>query len=776
MINLTTELKIAIERALELAARQRHEIAGTEHLMLALLEDKVTVRAIRSCDGDIDELRRGLEEYVDDHVHGVPGSGPIEVIPSMGFQEALQRAAINAQASERNEVGGPHVLISMYNLNDCYSVYLLRSLGVEKLDLMSYISHGVSRIDDDELDDDELDDDELDEDEPAIGRRRVRRDSDDDEEARPPKKALESFTVNLNTEAREGRIDPMIGRLNELERTVHILSRRRKNNPVFVGEAGVGKTAIVEGLALAIHGGEVPEPLRNAEIYALDVGALVAGTRYRGDFEERLKAVVKQLEKTAGAILFVDEIHTLIGAGAASGGALDASSILKPLLARGKIRCIGATTWKEFRQLFEKDHALARRFQKVEVNEPSIEDTILILEGLRSQYETFHGVEFDEDALEEAAKLSSRYLHDRRLPDKAIDVIDEAAARVKLRGDPRVTIEDVESTLARMASIPPKRVAENDKQRLANLDPELRKVIFGQDEAVGHLASAIKLSRSGLAHPDKPIANFLFTGPTGVGKTEVARQLARILGLELIRFDMSEYMERHTVSRLIGAPPGYVGFDQGGLLTDQVAKHPHSVLLLDEIEKAHPDVFNLLLQVMDHGTLTDNNGKKTDFRNVVLIMTSNVGARDLARNRPGFHTGLDDRQGNDDEAFKRMFSPEFRNRLDARIQFGKLPHDVVERVVEKFIDEVAAQLVERNVTLTTTDAARKKLAELGYDEQNGARPLDRVIREKIKRPLAEELLFGKLEKGGVVVVDIGEGDDFTFRFGDSEPEASDTEE
>ena len=776
MINLTTELKIAIERALELAARQRHEIAGTEHLMLALLEDKVTVRAIRSCDGDIDELRRGLEEYVDDHVHGVPGSGPIEVIPSMGFQEALQRAAINAQASERNEVGGPHVLISMYNLNDCYSVYLLRSLGVEKLDLMSYISHGVSRIDDDELDDDELDDDELDEDEPAIGRRRVRRDSDDDEEARPPKKALESFTVNLNTEAREGRIDPMIGRLNELERTVHILSRRRKNNPVFVGEAGVGKTAIVEGLALAIHGGEVPEPLRNAEIYALDVGALVAGTRYRGDFENRLKAVVKQLEKTAGAILFVDEIHTLIGAGAASGGALDASSILKPLLARGKIRCIGATTWKEFRQLFEKDHALARRFQKVEVNEPSIEDTILILEGLRSQYETFHGVEFDEDALEEAAKLSSRYLHDRRLPDKAIDVIDEAAARVKLRGDPRVTIEDVESTLARMASIPPKRVAENDKQRLANLDPELRKVIFGQDEAVGHLASAIKLSRSGLAHPDKPIANFLFTGPTGVGKTEVARQLARILGLELIRFDMSEYMERHTVSRLIGAPPGYVGFDQGGLLTDQVAKHPHSVLLLDEIEKAHPDVFNLLLQVMDHGTLTDNNGKKTDFRNVVLIMTSNVGARDLARNRPGFHTGLDDRQGNDDEAFKRMFSPEFRNRLDARIQFGKLPHDVVERVVEKFIDEVAAQLVERNVTLTTTDAARKKLAELGYDEQNGARPLDRVIREKIKRPLAEELLFGKLEKGGVVVVDIGEGDDFTFRFGDSEPEASDTEE
>jgi ATP-dependent Clp protease ATP-binding subunit ClpA len=758
-MNLTTELKIALELALENAAHRRHEIAGTEHLFLALLHDRATVKALRSCGGEVKQLRRDVERFLDEEIEKVPEGQPFRVGMSLGFQEAVQRAWLNAQASERNEIAGPHVLIAMFNLRDCFSVYLLKKAGVSKLDLMEYVSHGVSKYGEDEpgaptgRSGGEEGDEEMD---PGA-------DADEEGGTGPQKKALDAFTINLNEEAANGRIDPMIGRAPELERTVHILCRRRKNNPVFVGDPGVGKTAIVEGLALAIHDGKVPEPLRECVIYSLDVGALVAGTRYRGDFENRIKAVVRELEKMPNAILFVDEIHTLIGAGAASGGALDASSILKPVLARGKIRCIGATTWKEYRSLFERDHALARRFQKVEVGEPSLDETILILQGLKKHYESFHQIEFSDAALTEAATLSARYLQDRRLPDKAIDVIDEAAAEVRLAGRKIVESDDVAKTLARMASIPPKTVAENDRERLMKLEGELKAVIYGQDEAVTQLAAAIKLARSGLAHPDKPIGSFLFSGPTGVGKTEVARQLAQILGLELIRFDMSEYMERHTVSRLIGAPPGYVGFDQGGLLTDAVAKHPHAVLLLDEIEKAHPDVFNLLLQVMDHGSLTDNNGKKTDFRNVILIMTSNIGARDLARARPGFFAEADSRSGDDDIAFKDRFSPEFRNRLDARIKFRSLDPVVMGSIVDKFLKQLAAQLADRQVRIEVTEDARALLAKLGYDPQNGARPLDRVIRERIKRPLAEELLFGKLEKGGLLEVD-ADGEELVFRF------------
>ncbi|MFN3200698.1 MAG: ATP-dependent Clp protease ATP-binding subunit ClpA [Bradymonadia bacterium] len=749
---LTNELRIAIETALQNAQHRRQEIAGTEHLFLALLHDPVTARAVKRCGGDVRDLIHQVEDFLDEHLMPVPGEFPVEPQPSLGFQEAVNRALFNAQSSERNEVAGPHVLIAMFNLKDCHSTYLLQKQGISKIELMEYVSHSW-----------EGEDDEEDEISPSQGRGT---DSEEGEtesgEKANPKKALEQFTVNLNFEAAEGRIDPMVGRTKELERTIHILCRRRKNNPVFVGEAGVGKTAIVEGLALAIHNGEVPEPLQDAIIYALDVGALVAGTRYRGDFENRLKAVVKQLEKRPEAVLFVDEIHTLIGAGAASGGALDASSILKPLLARGKIRCIGATTWKEFRSIFERDNALARRFQKIDVNEPTTEETAEILRGLKSRYEEFHNVSFVEEALVEAARLAGRYLNDRRLPDKAIDVIDEAAAEVKLKGEDLVDVEAIERTLARMAQIPPKRVAENDRERLGRLEIELKGVVFGQDEAVDQLVSAIKLARSGLSHPDKPIGNFLFTGPTGVGKTEVARQLSRVLGLELIRFDMSEYMERHTVSRLIGAPPGYVGFDQGGLLTDAVSKNPHVVLLLDEIEKAHPDVFNLLLQVMDHGTLTDNNGKKADFRNVILIMTSNVGARDLARTRPGFAPANETRKGDDEEAMKRLFSPEFRNRLDARIRFAPLDPVVMGSIVDKFLKLLSLQLAERNVTIEATEAARALLAKEGYDRENGARPMDRVIRQRIKRKLADDMLFGDLKDGGHVVIDI-EDDDFVMK-------------
>ena len=763
MVELTEELKIAIQVALDDAMHRRQEFAGTEHLLLALAHDKVSTRAIKRCGGDILALQRELETFLAENVPSVPESMPIDVMPSLGFQHAVQRAVLNAQSSERGAVAGPHVLIALYNLRDCHAVYLLKGQGITKMDLMEYVSHGGLEDEDYDVDANE-DGEEYEDDFESDGGTGA---DGDEGEGQPlnPGKALQKFTVNLNEEAEAGRIDPMVGRIKELERTIHVLCRRRKNNPIFVGDAGVGKTAMAEGLARAIFEGQVPDQLKEAIIYTLDVGALVAGTRYRGDFENRVKAVIRQLEKLPHAILFVDEIHTLIGAGAASGGALDASTILKPVLARGKVRCMGATTWREYRNIFEKDTALARRFQKIDIGEPSTDETIEILKGLRSAYETFHGVTYTDEALEEAAKLSGRFLNDRFLPDKAIDVIDEAGAEVKLAGRAEVVGVDVENTLARMASIPPKQVARDDRERLANLEDELSAVIFGQAEAVSQLASAIKLARSGLAHPDKPIGSFLFTGPTGVGKTEVCRQLARILGLELIRFDMSEYMERHTVSRLIGAPPGYVGYDQGGLLTDGIAKTPHAVLLLDEIEKAHPDVFNLLLQIMDHGTLTDNNGKKTDFRSVILIMTSNVGARDLQRNRPGFFGAGSERGGDDDEAYRRMFTPEFRNRLDARIGFASLEPEVMLRIADKFLGQLEAQLIEKDVTLETTDAARTLLSQLGFDPLNGARPMDRVIREQIKRPLADELLFGQLSKGGRLVIDV-DGEAFSLSYPD----------
>jgi ATP-dependent Clp protease ATP-binding subunit ClpA len=755
MAELTNELQIAIRTALDEAQHRRQEFAGTEHLLLALLCDQVSARAVRRCGGNVESIKSELDSFLRDHIPRVPDHMDVEAAASVGFHAAIQRAVINAQTSERQKVAGPHVLIAMYALEDCHAVYLLKSQGVSRIGLMEYVSHGGLN------DGGPLDDESEDEGFSAFGV-----DDEGDDEELAPEQALERFTTNLNIEAEEGRIDPMIGRTNELDRCIHILSRRRKNNPIFVGEAGVGKTAIVEGLARAIHSGETPKALKDAQVFSLDVGALIAGTRYRGDFENRVKAVLRQLETMPDAILFVDEIHTLIGAGAASGGALDASTILKPLLARGQIRCIGATTWREYRNIFERDQALARRFQKIEVGEPSVEETREILKGISNQYEVFHGIKFTEDALNEAAELGGRYLNDRFLPDKAIDIIDEAAASVKLKGRKTVEVEDIEQTIARMASIPPKSVGGDDRHRLAELENELAAAIFGQDEAVKQLASAVKMGRSGLAHPDKPIGSFLFTGPTGVGKTEVCRQLARILNLELIRFDMSEYMERHTVSRLIGAPPGYVGYDQGGLLTDAIAKTPHSVLLLDEIEKAHPDVFNLLLQVMDHGSLTDNNGKKTDFRNVIVVMTSNIGARDLQRTRPGFSSLSENTSGDDEPAYKRLFSPEFRNRLDARIRFETLKPEVMDLIAQKFIDELAAQLLGRKVEMECTDAARSHLAKIGFDPKNGARPMDRAIRQHIRQPLADELLFGNLADGGRLRIDV-DGEKFVFEFPDS---------
>ncbi|MBU0550196.1 AAA family ATPase [Myxococcota bacterium] len=747
MIDLSLGLKIALEVAIDAARDRRHEFSGTEHLFYALLHDQDTRLVIEDCGGDADALKREVEAFIEDEgqIPRVPKHYILKVSPSLGFQEVLQRAIANAESSARGEVAGPHVLAALYLLDDCYSVYLLKRAGIQRLDVLESVSHGAYKA---SLEGDDEDEDEGDD---ASG------DGEDGPKALKGEKALRAYTLHLNAEAAAGRIDPMVGREAELSRVIHILARRRKNNPVLVGDAGVGKTAIVEGLARAIHNQEVPSLLADAQIYALDVGSLLAGTRYRGDFEQRLKAIVTQLEGMPEAILFIDEIHTLIGAGATSGGALDAGTLLKPLLARGKLRCIGATTWKEYRGVFERDHALARRFQKVEVGEPSVEETVQILEGLKPRYEAFHQIQYGEGALREAAELSARYLSDRFLPDKAIDVIDEAAAGQRLGGEPTVEAIHIQRTLSTMAQIPPKQVEQDDRQRLLRLEAELQSVIFGQNEAVETLAAAVKMSRSGLAHPDKPLGAFLFTGPTGVGKTEVARQLARILGLKLLRYDMSEYMERHTVSRLIGAPPGYVGFDQAGLLTDQVAKNPHAVVLLDEIEKAHPDVFNLLLQVMDHGTLTDNNGKKTDFRNVILLMTSNVGARDLQKGRPGFHTSTatpGDKA--DDRAFKEKFSPEFRNRLDARIRFAALTPEVMLLVARKFSAALAGQLEARGVRVHFTEAAIARLAKEGYDPLNGARPMDRLIREQLKRPLADELLFGALAHGGALEIDADE--------------------
>jgi ATP-dependent Clp protease ATP-binding subunit ClpA len=755
-MRISPEVEIAISLASSEAARRRHEYMTVEHLLYALLFDDATAKVVKHAGGDVKTLKARLERFFDEQVEALPESAAMSPSPSMGVQRAIRRAAAHVQSAGKDEVKGANVLVAIFAESESFAVSLLEEAGVTRLDVVAYISHGVSKTEDE---DGELADGE----------------GGGEGGGKQKKDALEAYTVNLNEEAKESRIDPLIGRVTEVERLIQILARRKKNNPILVGDPGVGKTAIAEGLALKISRGEVPKALEGNVVYALDMGALLAGTRYRGDFEERLKGVLKGLKNKPGAILFIDEIHTIIGAGATSGGSVDASSLLKPALAAGRLRCIGSTTFQEYRAHFEKDRALARRFQRIDVGEPSLEDTKKILEGLRPQYEEFHGVKFTPEAIAAAAELASKYMHDKKLPDKAIDLLDEAGAAAKLSagaGDlgarpqtgnaeavagtvPVVGVAEVEIVLSRMAHVPPREVKSSDKERLSQLEPDLKKVIFGQDRALAELVSAIKLSRAGLRSPEKPIGSFLFTGPTGVGKTEVARQLAKTLGIELVRFDMSEYMERHTVSRLIGAPPGYVGFDQGGLLTDAIAKTPHAVLLLDEIEKAHPDVFNVLLQVMDHGKLTDNNGKSTDFRHVIVLMTSNVGARDLSRRSVGF--GDERATGDAEREYKRMFSPEFRNRLDAKILFNALSPQVMDSIVDKFLIELDGQLSPRNVTLEATPAARSLLAEKGYDPDNGARPLGRVIQDEIKKPLGDELLFGKLEHGGHLKVDVKDG-------------------
>jgi ATP-dependent Clp protease ATP-binding subunit ClpA len=749
-VKVSAEVEIACSLAQSEAARRRHDLITVEHLLYALLHDDATARVVRGAGGNVDKLKREIDRVLESELSKTPGTDPVTPAPSRGFQRVLQRAAIHVQSSGKEELKGYNVLIAIFAEVDSPAVETLTALGLTRYDVVSYVSHGVAKEgggDDAALE--TAGNDEEDEDS----------DGDGEKVADP----LSKFAINLNEAAAAGHIEPLVGRDKELRRAIQVLCRRRKNNPIFVGDAGVGKTAIVEGLAARIVAGDVPKHLLNATIYALDMGALVAGTRFRGDFENRVKAVLKQIQKQEGAILFVDELHTVVGAGAASGGTLDAANLLKPALANGTLRCIGATTFEEYRSHLERDRALARRFQKIEVLEPSLEETKEILKGLKPKYEEFHKVVYSSEALEACAVLSDRHLRDKKQPDKAIDLLDESGADTKLESDEgaTVTVERVEAVVSRMAQIPPRQVSTDDKTALKNLDADLHKVVFGQNRALTELVTAIKLSRAGLRPPEKPIGSYLFTGPTGVGKTEAAKQLAKTLGIELIRFDMSEYMERHTVSRLIGAPPGYVGYDRGGLLTEAIAKTPHAVLLLDEIEKAHPDVFNVLLQVMDHGTLTDNNGKKSDFRHVILIMTSNVGAQDLQRGLMGF--GSRDEQGRDDMAFRNTFSPEFRNRLDARIAFDPLSPDTMTRVVDKFIAELGKQLAERDVTIELSLSAKGYLAEKGYDKQNGARPLGRLIQDEVKKPLGDELLFGALEDGGHVRVDV-EGGKLAFRF------------
>ncbi|SFR52059.1 ATP-dependent Clp protease ATP-binding subunit ClpA [Yoonia tamlensis] len=747
MPSFSTTLEQAIHGALALANDRKHELATLEHLLLSLIDEPDAARVMRACAVNLEDLRKDLEDFIDDDlstlITDVEGS---EAVPTAAFQRVIQRAAIHVQSSGRNEVTGANVLVAIFAERESNAAYFLQEQEMTRYDAVNFIAHGVAK-------------------DPAFGEQRPVTGSHDEGEtftageAEAKESALAKYCVDLNAKSSKGDVDPLIGRNHEVERCIQVLCRRRKNNPLLVGDPGVGKTAIAEGLAHKIVNKEVPEVLAGATIYSLDMGALLAGTRYRGDFEERLKAVMKELEDHPDAVLFIDEIHTIIGAGATSGGAMDASNLLKPALQGGKLRCMGSTTYKEFRQHFEKDRALARRFQKIDVTEPSVPDAIKILQGLKPYFEEHHGVKYTSDAIKTAVELSARYINDRKLPDKAIDVIDEAGAAQHLlsEADRKATIDasDIEAVVAKIARIPAKNVSKDDAEVLKDLEKSLKRVVFGQDAAIVALSSAIKLARAGLREPEKPIGNYLFAGPTGVGKTEVAKQLADTLGVELLRFDMSEYMEKHAVSRLIGAPPGYVGFDQGGMLTDGVDQNPHCVLLLDEMEKAHPDVYNILLQVMDHGKLTDHNGRTTDFRNVILIMTSNAGAAEMSKNALGF--GRESREGEDTAAIERTFTPEFRNRLDAVISFGALPKPVIMQVVEKFVLQLEAQLIDRNVHIDLTPAAAEWLADKGYDAKMGARPLGRVIQEHIKKPLAEELLFGKLMKGGIVKVGVKKG-------------------
>jgi ATP-dependent Clp protease ATP-binding subunit ClpA len=755
---LSRNLEQTLRQALAQANSRRHEYATLEHLLLALSEDQDAVAVMRACGVDLGKLRKDVTSYLDAELANLVMARIDDAKPTAGFQRVLQRAAIHVQSSGREEVTGANVLIALFSERESHAVYFLQSQEMTRFDAVNFVSHGIAKI-------------------PAHSEAKRVSGADNDAQAEKVVKkgteALDTYCVNLNKKALAGKIDPLIGRDAEIERTIQILCRRSKNNPLYVGDPGVGKTAIAEGLARQIIRNEVPEVLANATIFALDMGSLLAGTRYRGDFEERLKAVISEVEHMEGGVLFIDEIHTIIGAGATSGGAMDASNLLKPALASGSLRCIGSTTYKEYRSYFEKDRALVRRFQKIDVNEPSVEDSIKILMGLKPYYEKHHRIRYTAEAIKAAVELSSRYITDRKLPDKAIDVIDEVGAAQMLLPEHRrrktIGLKDVEAVIAKIARIPPKSVSRDDKEVLMHLDSTLRTLVFGQDKAIDALTSAIKLARAGLRHPEKPIGSYLFSGPTGVGKTEVARQLARALGVELTRFDMSEYMERHTVSRLIGAPPGYVGFDQGGLLTDAVDQHPHQVLLLDEIEKAHPDLFNILLQVMDYGKLTDHNGKTVDFRNIILIMTTNAGASDMAKEAIGFerHT----REGDDEEAINRMFTPEFRNRLDAIIPFAALSTETIQRVVDKFVIELEGQLADRGVMIELTDAARVWLGRKGYDPKMGARPLARIIQDFVKKPLAEELLFGKLAKGGLVRIDIKDGK-VVFEYPDAKPPAA----
>ena len=743
-------LEAALHRALEAANKRHHEQATLEHLLLALIDDRDAAAVMRACNVNLDQLRTRLTEFIDTELEALVRTGSTDAQPTTGFQRVIHRAVVHVQSSGREEVTGANVLVAIFAERESHAAFFLQEQDMTRFDAVQYISHGIAKR-------------------PGMSESRPVRGADEEssssssdtrEEKKGQQDALSTYCVNLNKKANDGKIDPLIGREAEVQRTIQVLCRRQKNNPLLVGDPGVGKTAIAEGLARKIVRGEVPEVLADSTIFALDMGALLAGTRYRGDFEERLKAVMKEVENHPGAILFIDEIHTVIGAGATSGGAMDASNLLKPSLQSGAVKCIGSTTYKEYRQHFEKDRALVRRFQKIDVKEPTVEDAIEILKGLKPVFEDYHKLKYTNDAIKAAVELSAKYINDRKLPDKAIDVIDETGASQMLVPEKnrkkKITVKEIEATVATMARIPPKTVTKSDADVMVNLEKDLKRLVFGQDQAITALSSAIKLARAGLREPEKPIGCYLFSGPTGVGKTEVAKQLAALMGIELLRFDMSEYMENHSVSRLIGAPPGYVGFDQGGLLTDGIDQHPHSVLLLDEIEKAHPDLYNILLQVMDHGKLTDHNGKSVDFRNVILIMTTNAGASDLAKSAIGF--GSSKKASDDNEAINRLFTPEFRNRLDAVIPFANLPLEVIMKVVEKFVFQLEAQLADRGITIELTEDATRWLATTGYDEKYGARPMARVIQEHIKKPLADEVLFGKLEHGGLVKIRLeGEG-------------------